>query len=234
MKANKILDSAKEVLEKRWGSAMYGTFFISWVIWNWEVIYLTIFVDQDLIYEITNNLKIHYVVSQYSWDGFWSVVWSLVRLMFGPAFSTFVILWGIAEIDILCYKKDVSNDIRKENEKIKQQGVYLKKEKKVLKEKEQNISLAKDIEREMPKKQKWNNEYSAEILNSKFSGRMNEFKICLYDNRGNLIQSNLSSDNLAYLDSNGLIGFEGKFRQTIIATDKGKYFLKKFLQDKVS
>ncbi len=239
MKANNILDSVKEVLEKRWGNAMYGTFIISWVIWNWDVIYITFFVDQDLIFETTGQLKIYYVTSQYSWDELRSVIWSLVRLLFGPAFATFVILWGIVEIDIFCYRKDVSNEIRKENERIKQKEEFLLKERKVLEEEQENVAIAEELRISLPEEKKWENEYKELSENDIFKKAMGQVKTCLYAYGGRIkvyasmggIEFAYPSDYLAYLDANGLIEFFDEDKGRIGATKKGKYFLKKFMQD---
>jgi hypothetical protein len=58
-----INKSLTEVLHERASSPFFGTLIISWCIWNWKIIYLTIVVDQDLILPLT---KIEYIQCYYS------------------------------------------------------------------------------------------------------------------------------------------------------------------------
>jgi len=51
--------SVESILSQRLTSPFYGTLIISWLIWNWKIIYLTIFVSDD---KITGN-KIEYIVA---------------------------------------------------------------------------------------------------------------------------------------------------------------------------
>jgi hypothetical protein len=41
--------SIKEILYERTTSPLYGTFIISWLIWNWKIVYITLFVSEKQI-----------------------------------------------------------------------------------------------------------------------------------------------------------------------------------------
>jgi hypothetical protein len=44
---DEIRKSANSILKERLSSPFYGTLLISWLVWNWRIVYLTIFIDQD-------------------------------------------------------------------------------------------------------------------------------------------------------------------------------------------
>ena len=49
--------SFDQIIYERTASPFYGSFIISWCLWNWKIIYLTFFVSQD---------KIDYIVTNFS------------------------------------------------------------------------------------------------------------------------------------------------------------------------
>jgi hypothetical protein len=54
--------SFRKIFQDRLTSPLYGSFILSWLIWNWKIIYLTIFISQDLLKPQT---KIDYILSNY-------------------------------------------------------------------------------------------------------------------------------------------------------------------------
>jgi hypothetical protein len=84
--------SFTDVLKERASSPFYGSFIISWLIWNWKIVYLTIFIDQDLIAPVT---KIQYIEQHYSW-------WVFVILL--PLLSTFFLIAIVPYLANLCYR----------------------------------------------------------------------------------------------------------------------------------
>lgn len=59
---NDIKKSVNSILYERTSSPLFGTFIVSWAIWNWKIIYLTIFIPTD---KISAN-KIDLIVEKYS------------------------------------------------------------------------------------------------------------------------------------------------------------------------
>ena len=60
--------SVKTVLNERISSPLYGAFIISWVLWNWKILYVTFFISEAKIngtkidYILTNCSDIHYLL----------------------------------------------------------------------------------------------------------------------------------------------------------------------------
>ncbi|WP_299385574.1 hypothetical protein [uncultured Lacinutrix sp.] len=57
-----IKKSISTILYERTTSPFYGTLIISWLVWNWKIIYLTFFISENKI--VTS--KIDYIVENYS------------------------------------------------------------------------------------------------------------------------------------------------------------------------
>ena len=58
---NELKKSINAALYERAVSPLYGTFLITWSLWNWKIIYLTFFVSENKL-EIN---KIDYIVANY-------------------------------------------------------------------------------------------------------------------------------------------------------------------------
>jgi hypothetical protein len=69
MSLSDIKKSIDTVFTERISSPFYGTFILSWAIWNWQIIYVTVFVDQERLQPIT---KLQYVVTNYT--NWWHLV----------------------------------------------------------------------------------------------------------------------------------------------------------------
>ena len=54
--------SFDQIIYERTTSPFYGSFIVSWSLWNWKIIYLTFFVSQDKI----DSNKIDYIVNNFS------------------------------------------------------------------------------------------------------------------------------------------------------------------------
>jgi len=59
---NEIKKSFNEIIYERTTSPFYGTIIISWLIWNWRILYLTFFISEERI-ELN---KIDYILANYS------------------------------------------------------------------------------------------------------------------------------------------------------------------------
>lgn len=54
--------SFDQIIHERTTSRFYGSFIISWSLWNWKIIYLTFFVSQNKI----DTNKIDYIINNFS------------------------------------------------------------------------------------------------------------------------------------------------------------------------
>lgn len=74
-----IKKSISAILYERTTSPLFGTFIISWMIFNWKIIYLTLFISED---KIQIN-KIDYITT--NCNNVWNLIWS-------PLISTFILI----------------------------------------------------------------------------------------------------------------------------------------------
>lgn len=101
---DEIKKSINLIFAERVSSPFYGTLVVSWLIWNWKIIYLTIFVDQD---KITGN-KIDFILNNYN------NVWHFV---FFPLISTFILLTLVPFITNAAYWSDLKFKTWRVNQK---------------------------------------------------------------------------------------------------------------------
>ena len=71
--------SIESILSQRLTSPFYGTLIVSWLIWNWKIIYLTIFISEKNV----SGTKINYIINNYN---------DIHVLLWFPLLSTAVIL----------------------------------------------------------------------------------------------------------------------------------------------
>jgi hypothetical protein len=102
--------SINSILYQRVSSPLFGTLMLSWVVWNWKIVYLTFFINAK---EIEQN-KIDYIVEKLSDANF---------LIWYPLISVFILLTIIPFVSNGAYwlslkfekwKKEQNNNIEKE------------------------------------------------------------------------------------------------------------------------
>ena len=71
--------SINAILYQRVTSPLFGTLFISWIVWNWKIIYTTFFINEDKI----DKNKIDYIVENFSDTS--SLIWY-------PLLSTLILI----------------------------------------------------------------------------------------------------------------------------------------------
>ena len=76
---DELKKSLSAILYERTTSPFYGTLLISWLIWNWKIVYLTVFISESSI----NTDKINYIVSNFN---------DIHCLLIYPLISTIVLL----------------------------------------------------------------------------------------------------------------------------------------------
>lgn len=76
---DELKKSLGAILYERTTSPFYGTLFISWLIWNWKIVYLTIFISESKI----NSDKINYITTNFN---------DIHCLLIYPLISTVVLL----------------------------------------------------------------------------------------------------------------------------------------------
>ncbi|MBN1971553.1 MAG: hypothetical protein JW870_19470 [Candidatus Delongbacteria bacterium] len=76
---DELKKSLSAILYERTTSPFYGTLLISWLIWNWKIVYLTVFISESSI----NTDKINYIISNFN---------DIHCLLIYPLISTIVLL----------------------------------------------------------------------------------------------------------------------------------------------
>lgn len=236
MMLKKLLSSFTETANNRVNSSMYGPFIISWVLWNWKSIYVTFFVDQEKIFELTHKLKIEYILSEYRWLPWFFGVWTFSKLFILPALSAFFIVFCLSKVECLFFRQTLRNQYAEKKERNKQENDFLsetqetlKTKQEVLKTKSENIEIEKKLEKSMTDEEKWDEEYENVKSDLQFNSAMSTLQNVLYKRGG--FAGDENSDNIAYLDVNGLSGESEHGNRYISGNVKGKYFLKKYMKD---
>lgn len=139
---SELRKSTNAILFERVTSPLYGTLIVSWIIWNWKIIYLTFFIDSR---KIENN-KIDYIIDNFS---------NLEHIIYYPILSTIIIITVIPFLSNgafwlnLKFKKwrvDEKNKIEDKQLLSIEQSIDIRKE---LREKEkdfQELLSKKDLE----------------------------------------------------------------------------------------
>ena len=82
---DELKKSLSAILYERTTSPFYGTLLISWLIWNWKIVYLTLFISENKI----NTDKINYITNNFN---------DIHCLLIYPLISTVVLLTVIPYI----------------------------------------------------------------------------------------------------------------------------------------
>jgi len=116
--------SINSILYERLVSPLWGTFFITWIIWNWKILYLTIFVSEN---KIAGN-KIDFIINNYG---------DIHYLLVYPLISTLILLTVMQFISTGAYwvtlifqkwRSDIKNKIEKEQLLTIEQSIQLRQE----------------------------------------------------------------------------------------------------------
>lgn len=164
---NELTKSIKAVLYERIQSPLAGSFLLTWLVWNWKIIYVTFFISE---YKIEGT-RIEYIINSSD----------QLHLVWGPVFSTIAILTIIPLISYYAYwlslifKKmyiDKKNKIEGETLLTKKQNLELHRRLKEELEKVATIVLEKEekveqIKSEMTSMKELHNKQIANLQNEK-------------------------------------------------------------------
>ncbi len=112
---NNLKKSFSAIIHDRTSSPFYGTLIVTWLIWNWKIVYLTLFISEDKI-EVD---KITYITQKFS---------QIDNLIIYPIISTTIILTLIPFVSNGAYWLNLKFDkwkLDKKNEVEKKQLLTL-------------------------------------------------------------------------------------------------------------
>jgi len=140
---SELKNSINQILNERITSPFFGTLIVSWLIINWKIVYLTLFVSES---ELSDN-KINYIIDNFS---------KIETLVYYPILSTIILITVIPLISNgsywinLTYKQwriDKKHKIEKKQLLTIEQSLFIRQE---LKDKELNFEkLITDKEQEI-------------------------------------------------------------------------------------
>lgn len=222
-----ILNSVTKTVKNRLTNSLYGTFFVSWLIFHWNFVFTIFFVDQDIVWKSKMLFKNDYLLQEffntnnlYFWISWlapflvtYLAIWILPKYILLPAF--------IEEQDYEFIKKKYEIEKQKEliGETTKLEKAEIEKLDTVVEkiEKQQEVKTKKD-----PKE-----EWDQEILDFKKIGYGPKFLAFLEKwYAGYRSPSAYQGGDLSYFDALELININ---KDGIIdgLTEKGKYFTRK-------
>jgi hypothetical protein len=241
---SEIRKSINSILFERVTSPLYGTLIISWLIWNWKIIYLTLFVDSEEI----EGTKIDFILNNYS---------EINHLLTYPLISTLLLITIFPFISNGAYwvnlkfkkwKIDQKNSIEEKQLLTLEQSISIRKE---LKEKEndfQEMISKKDLEITLLKKEletqndsentqekspKENEIDSLDYSNFKQNDYVFKhfYKIAQQIRKSYKIPANIPEDVLEYYLLNDIIE---KSSGAYYLKSKGNKFYKKYVNENIN
>lgn len=238
---NELTNSFKEALGKRLTTPIYGTFFISWLIFHWEFAYTMFFVGEEKIFQATKLLKNDYLTQTFFnlSDPYFYISW------IAPFILTWLIIWQLPEwISIPAFKKEEKDKTTKKLIRIQEQkrleleqGLLEEVKTKKLEEVSKQAKEKKKIEKIDPTI-KWEEEYQ-QFQQMSYYKDFNRLLESVYEYGGKTswfppnsgYSISIPKTLLAYTHTGDLIEFSNS-KESITLTEKGKFFVKRFSLDK--
>ena len=239
-----ISASIDETIKEKTKSPFYGSFILSWIIINWKLLYILIFISSDKIFEKANLLKNEYITNLLppikSWEHW-------LNFAIYPFLLSIFIFWVLPFITREFYKKSIRNSIRLE--KIRLDETTEKTEQVTKLVEKETALIAQEVEQSKQKKRAkaedpeilWEREFKDFQKNVVYS-RLGEIVNVLYDNGGRTIKyinntriRQVNANTLAVLDTKGLIKIieeDIDEPEKIELTEKGRFFLDRYLSEK--
>ena len=239
------MEAILEYARKRAVSTILVSYTVFWAIFHWQGIYVTIFVNQDIIYGKYGLLKNEYV-NKYFFRFDWSNILTIhnLEILLGwivPVVLAYLYIWWMPKLIINpAYKKETVYKEQRRVEKIKSEKRIQDEEKKLI----EKQTVAEDARIELAKKKAeaskkdptiaWRDQYNNEfITDGKAVSSLDSLLDRVYNHGGKINTldvygektGGMSSDELLRVDVLGLATIEDN-GTSVRLTDKGKYFTK--------
>lgn len=237
-----IINSITEVSKARLTNSLYGTFFVTWLVFHWNFIFSIFALSDDKILQMHGLLKNDYLIQHYFNVGDWYFWFSWVM----PFIFTYIIIWKLPSWILLdAYGKTEEYEVGKKIIKIVQQR-RVEQEKAKLEEQtaKKVTAVAKQVVEEKKIKEAdptkgWDEDYRV-FKRLDFAYKFSKIIESYYKRKAEIIEYGgnfgeqvifeIPEDILAYAHSNGIIEIDSNSNK-INPTEKGKYFISRFLED---
>lgn len=140
-------NSINKILNERLTSPFYGTLIVTWLIINWKIVYLTLFVDSNEI----DGTKLDFIIKNYSESSnvFWYPILVTILLITVFPFITYLAYW--ANLYFTDLRKNRKNEVEKNQVLTVEQSLRIKTEiqnqkenfNKLLEDKDSEINILK-------------------------------------------------------------------------------------------
>lgn len=207
------------------------------------VVFVSLFVDQEILYKATGLLKNEYIAQEYIDLRLWQGWVYLVGAFISAAVMTWLMIWKLPGwIVNRAYQQEINNKyIREEMLLAKRRNLEDKRTKNIKKEKSNIEEEEKIVERqedlESREKKQWLHEYD----DFKKSNLFKDFDLiprAIYEYYGNISVEGYNDrfevpySLVAYADSAGLINVDTADKRITGLTDKGRFFYNLYQIDK--
>ena len=229
---NEKANFLREGFLKRMTSPFYGIFVTSWILWNWQAFYITLFIDSELLLQSEELLKLDYIATFYPINTLLEIFYTVSHLIILPVASLITITFIIPPISKIINKK-IWND-EKEQKDIKDtlflqeldsKKKVLDKKEEILKKEKSNQKTKQKIKESKTQEELWDEEFKQLKENKHFS-YFDQLQKCIYNDNGDTYQS---KEILPFFHSNEIIKFSEK-KHIIELTQKGQHFIKKYIE----
>lgn len=233
-----MFDSIAETLKNRLTNSLYGTFFISWVIFHWNFIFSVFALDDSKVLLMSGLLK-----NDYLWQRYFSVHdWYFWFSWVMPFFLTYIIIWKLPKwVLVDAYTRTEDYETEKKVIKIANQKRIVREEAQLEEQTTKKVTaVAKQKVEEKKIKEadptvEWDGQYQ-QFKQSKFASIFSMIITSIYEYNGDIkvegdlyerIKFQIPQDLLAYAHTNDLVLLD-KIKGKIELTAKGKFFVKKY------
>lgn len=231
---NNILQSVKDGINHRANSPFYGAFVITWLIWNWKTWYITFFTGEDLFFQKTGFLKINYLINSYTPTDFWSFIFVSGKIILLPLASVFFIFFIVCKIERIIANQHGKNELNKTNDELTRQKGIEKTTEKTLESRKKTVKKKAEIKKTLSQEEIWDEEYSKLGKIEGFKEAMIGLRDCIYKSGGLLddhFHPSIGTKYRSLLHVNELFEYERRSNNKILLTEKGKYFMKRFINE---
>lgn len=226
-----FFNSITQWFRERAVSPLYGTYILSTIAWNWKFFYVLFLQDQAAL----SVPKIEYVEQKFLSDG---VLIHFLWFFVIPAITTYVIVWWVPFVSGWAYRKHLEFYFRKKIIREEVKLAYEYKESRNLAElatiKEEQSTSKSKILKSLPNEELWEEEYK-EFMNNKSITESFTFLIsCIYQHSGYISRTPgymSKPEAIAAFDVRNLINFTDFTKNQITLTEKGRFFVKAYLEE---
>ncbi len=225
---NEIWNSIAVWFRERTSSPLYGAYIMSFIVWNWKIFYTLFWQDQSALL----IPKIEYVQSRllFGSNPFINFFYASIPPVIGTCaiirLLPYINFWAHRVTDRFYYERKTASDIAK----ISYEKGLKERLRQLAEIKQGQAESVQEISRSMTEEDRWELEYK-EFLSAPKGREFKQIVSTLYKNSGHIDPQHVNEDVLALVDAFGLISFLNEYRSQIAITEKGRFFMKKYLSE---